>query len=71
MTLAIAISCFFGLVAALSLASCHASLRRAYVHYCAIRAELTALNHHGACQRPTAFVPLRRPQEAFARAALG
>lgn len=68
MTLAIVISCFFGLVAAFSLASCCASLRRTYAHYRAIRAELTALNRHGAYQRPATFVPLRRPQEAFARA---
>ncbi len=71
MTLAIAISCFFGLVAAVSLASCHASLRKAFGHYRAIRAELTALDRYGSYQRPTVIVPLRRPREAFALAAQG
>jgi len=69
MTLAIGISFFFGLVAALSLASCYTSLRRAFAHFCAIRAELTALDRAGSYRLQAKSVPLRRPQEAFARAA--
>lgn len=66
MTLAIAISLFFGLVAALSLASCQASLRKALGHYRDIRAELTAMDR--AHTRRTTPVRLRRPQDAYERA---
>ena len=62
MTLAIAISTFFGLVAALSLASCYVSLTKALRLFREIRAELRLIN------RPKAIAQLRRPKEAFARA---
>lgn len=65
MTLAIALSLFFGLVAALSIGSCLSSIRKALNGYRAIRAELKACE----TPRPIASGPLRRPQEAFARAA--
>lgn len=68
MTLAIAISLFFGLVAALSLASCHASLRMALQHYRAIRAELNLLDRAAVYPQQAERLALRRPQEAFARA---
>lgn len=70
MTLAIAISLFFGFVAALSIASCQASLRRAYAYFCAIQAELRVLDRRAAIVHPVKFAPLRRPQEAFAMAAV-
>lgn len=62
MTLAIAISLFFGLAAALSMSVVLASLIRAAGQFRAIRAELNAMD------RPIAAVQLRRPQEALARA---
>ncbi|GEM_PF-2395720 len=68
MTLAIAISLFFGLVAAFSLTSCHASLRKALRHYRAIRAELILLDRAAAYPHQAVRLPLRRPQDAFARA---
>ena len=63
MVLAIAISTFFGLVAAVVLIACWSSLARAFGQYRAIRAELNVLD------APKAIVPLRRPKEAFALAA--
>ena len=65
MTLTIAISLFFGLVAALSLASCHASLRSAWQSYRTIRAQLATMDRAPA----KATVRLRQPREAFALAA--
>ena len=62
MTFAMAISLFFGLVAALALSVVYASLTRAWTQYRAIRAELIAMD------RPKAAVPLRQPQAALARA---
>lgn len=61
MTFAIAISVFFGLVAAIALISCRASMRRGFVRYGEIRAELAAMDRGPV----TVTVPLRRPQEAF------
>ncbi len=68
MLLSIAISLFFGLVAALSLASCHASLSQALRHYRSIRAELTALDWALAVSGQQARLPLRQPREALALA---
>ena len=62
MTTAIAISAFFGLVAAASLLSCHASIRYGLVRWREIRSELAAIDRAVV----TAPRPLRRPQEAFA-----
>ncbi|MGB3796658.1 MAG: hypothetical protein WA957_10205 [Alteraurantiacibacter sp.] len=61
MTIAIAISAFFGLVAAISLLSCHASIRYALVRWCEIRHELAAIDR-ATIAAPR---PIRRPQEAF------
>lgn len=61
MMMAIAISVFFGLVAAIALISCHASMRRGLVRYGEIRAELAAMDRGSV----KVTVPLRRPQEAF------
>ena len=62
MALAIAISLFFGLVAAVALASCAQSICRGLSRWQAIRAELDALD------RPVELpaVRLRQPQESFA-----
>ncbi len=68
MLLPIAISLFFGLVAAVSIASCHASLALALRHYRAIRAELTDLDRAEAARGEQARLPLRQPQAAFVRA---
>lgn len=64
MALAIAISIFFGLVAAISLASVFASLRKATHQARALRAQIMQTGRAAA----TRSVPLRRPEEAFARA---
>ncbi len=64
MTLAIAISLFFGLVAAAAIAVCHASLRKAAGQYRVLKAELIALD----LAPRTVTVQPRRPREALARA---
>ncbi len=61
MTVAIAISVFFGFVAAAALISCHASIRRGVIRWKEIRAELAAIDRGPV----KATVPLRRPKEAF------
>ena len=61
MTIAIAISVFFGIVAAIALTSCHASMRRGLARYGEIRAELAAMDRGPV----KVTVPLRRPREAF------
>lgn len=71
MLLSIAISLFFGLVAAVSLASCHASLAQALRQYRSLRAELTALDRALAAGGRQAPLPLRQPREALARALAG
>ena len=62
MTIAIAISAFFGLVAAASLLSCHASIGYGLVRWREIRSELAAIDRAVV----TSPRQLRRPQEAFA-----
>ena len=64
MALVFAISIFFGLVAAMSLASVFTSLRTAAGQARALRAEIMQTGRAAA----TRTVPLRRPEEAFARA---
>lgn len=64
MTLALAISIFFGLLAAAVIAVCHASLRKAAGQFRVLRAEMAAMDHAPR----TATVQPRQPQEAFARA---
>ena len=63
---AIAISAFFGLVAAASLLSCHASIRYGLLRWHEIRRELAALDRAAEAAPSPLYVPLRRPQEAFA-----
>lgn len=65
MTVATAISVFFGLVAALALLSCHASIRYGMIRWQETRAQLKAIDRAPAI----APRPLRRPQEAFAQLA--
>jgi len=65
MAFALAISIFFGLVAALALLSCHACIRYGVVRWRETRRELAAINRAPV----SAPRPLRRPQEAFARLA--
>ncbi len=62
MTVAIAISVFFGLVAAIALLSCQASIAYGLLRWREVRGELAAIDRAPA----TAPRPLRRPQEAFA-----
>ena len=64
MTLAFAISIFFGLLAATVIAVCHASLRKASRQFRGLRAEMAAIDRAPR----TATVRPRQPQEAFARA---
>lgn len=66
MALAFAISVFVGFVAALALAVCAASLRFALARGREAYAELQAINR-ASSPKP---VRLRRPQEAFAMAAV-
>ena len=61
MTATIAISVFFGFVAAAAMISCHASIRLGVTRWKEIRAELAAI----ARGPVEAKVPLRRPKEAF------
>ncbi|QZH74509.1 MAG: hypothetical protein JY451_12665 [Erythrobacter sp.] len=68
MLLSVAISLFFGLVAALSLASCRMSLSQALRHYRSIRAELRELDRALATGGRPARLPLRQPREALALA---
>lgn len=65
MALAIAISVFLGLVAALSLLSCVHSIRTGISRGKEAYAELNAINR-ASLAKP---VRLRRPQEAFAQLA--
>ncbi|WAT18658.1 hypothetical protein OZN62_03505 [Aurantiacibacter sp. MUD11] len=62
MALAIAISLFFGLVAALALVSCFGSLRYGVLRFREVRAELAELDRAPEAK----VIRLRRPQEAFA-----
>ena len=62
MAVAIAISVFFGLVAAIALLSCQGSIRYGVLRWRETRAELAAMDRAAA----TAPRPLRQPQEAFA-----
>ncbi len=62
MTMAIALSVFFGFVAALSLLSCHACIRYGVIRWGQTRRELAAIGR----PFPSEPRPLRRPQEAFA-----
>lgn len=65
MAFALAISIFFGLVAAIALLSCHACMRYGAMRWRETRRELAAI---GRVSQP-APRQLRRPQEAFARLA--
>lgn len=65
MTTAIAISVFFGVVAALALLSCHACIRYGVMRWRETRVELAAIGRAPA----TAPRPLRRPKEVFAQLA--
>lgn len=62
MVLAIAISLFFGLVAAVALISCGNSIGYGVLRWREIRGELVAMDRAPV----TKPVRLRRPQEAFA-----
>lgn len=62
MALAVAISLFFGMIAALSLASCLESIHRGLNQWRTIRAELDAMDRGPAA----VAAPARQPQEAFA-----
>ena len=64
MALAIAISLFFGLVAAFALASCFGSLKAGYRQYRSITADLVALDRAQAVKA----APVRRPTAAFVQA---
>ncbi|MFB0613376.1 hypothetical protein [Aurantiacibacter poecillastricola] len=61
MTLAFAISAFFGFVAAIALLSCYASMRKGVRSWFAIRAELAAIDR-GRIKAPRR---VRQPEEAF------
>ncbi len=65
MAFALAISIFFGLVAAIALLSCHACIRYGVVRWRQTRRELAAIGRASLAEPR----PLRRPQEAFARMA--
>ncbi len=68
MAVTIAISLFFGLVAALSIMSCSTSVRQALRQFRSIRAELTALDQGYRQSVRMKNVRYRQPQVAFAQA---
>ena len=69
MAMTIAISLFFGLVAAFALASCFGSLRSGWRQYRAITADLAALDRRQQrAATPQVRLPVRQPKEAFSLA---
>lgn len=66
MLLAIAISTFMGLLAALVLVTLFASLRQGVFAWFQIRAELAAMDRAERLSGHPAALPLRQPQAAFA-----
>lgn len=68
MAVTIAISLFFGLVAALSIMSCSTSVRQALRQFRSIRAELTALDQGYRQSVRMKNVRYRQPQVVFAQA---